>query len=110
MESRCSTSRSTMPDVDDVLNAWLAKWNVGIRARAARASICRSIFLMAILIDSHTRVLVQGITGREGVSRTRLMLDCGTRVIGGVTPGRRGQSVHGLPVFDTVADAQATAG
>src|SRR5258706_930842 len=110
MEPQCSTSRLPTPNVDAVLHDRPAKWRVGIKARAARASICRSIFLMAILIDSHTRVLVQGITGREGASRTRLMLDYGTRVIGGVTPGRRGPSVHGLPVFDTLAGAQAPAG
>src|SRR5262245_45984449 len=60
---------------------------------------------MAILIDRSKRVLVQGITGREGQARTRLMLDYGTRVIGGVTPGKAGSSVFGLPVFNTVPDA-----
>jgi succinyl-CoA synthetase alpha subunit len=59
---------------------------------------------MSILIDATTRVLVQGITGREGAARTRLMLDYGTRVIGGVTPGRGGQTVCGVPVFNTVAE------
>ena len=62
---------------------------------------------MAILIDAATRVLVQGITGREGVARTRLMREYGTRVVAGVTPGRGGQSVDGVPVFDTVAEAGA---
>ncbi|GAB4372061.1 MAG: succinate--CoA ligase subunit alpha [Calditrichia bacterium] len=60
---------------------------------------------MAILIDEHKRVIVQGITGREGMTRTKLMLDYGTKVIGGVTPGRGGQEVHGLPVFDSVLEA-----
>lgn len=60
---------------------------------------------MAILIDEHKKVIVQGITGREGMTRTRLMMDYGTRVLGGVTPGRGGQQVHGLPVFDTVEEA-----
>ena len=60
---------------------------------------------MSILIDQHKTVIVQGITGREGMARTRLMLDYGTQVLGGVTPGRGGQEVHGLPVFDTVQEA-----
>ncbi|MEA3308715.1 MAG: CoA-binding protein [Chloroflexota bacterium] len=60
---------------------------------------------MAILIDETKRVLVQGITGREGMSRTQLMADYGTHVVAGVTPGRGGQQVHGIPVFDTVAEA-----
>lgn len=65
---------------------------------------------MAILIDSSKRVLVQGMTGREGQARTRLMLDYGTNVVGGVTPGKGGQEVLGLPVFDSVKDAVATLG
>jgi succinyl-CoA synthetase alpha subunit len=65
---------------------------------------------MAILIDASRRVLVQGITGREGSARTRLMLDYGTRVVGGCAPGRGGQQVHGLPVFSTVREASAELG
>jgi len=60
---------------------------------------------MAILIDEHKKVIVQGITGREGMTRTKLMMDYGTQILGGVTPGRGGQEVHGLPVFDTVQEA-----
>jgi succinyl-CoA synthetase alpha subunit len=60
---------------------------------------------MSILIDRSTRVLVQGITGREGQFHTRAMLDYGTKVVAGVTPGKRGQEVWGVPVFDTVRDA-----
>ncbi len=60
---------------------------------------------MAVLIDSETRVIVQGITGREGVVRTRLMKDYGTKIVAGVTPGRGGQEVHGVPVYDSVARA-----
>jgi succinyl-CoA synthetase alpha subunit len=56
---------------------------------------------MAILIDEKKRVLVQGITGREGRARTRLMREYGTNVVGGVTPGKAGQNVLGVPVFDT---------
>src|SRR5260370_30823647 len=60
---------------------------------------------MAILIDEKKRVLVQGITGREGRARTRLMREYGTNVIAGVTPGKGGQSVLGVPVFNTPQDA-----
>src|SRR5256885_8439274 len=65
---------------------------------------------MSILIDQSKRVLVQGITGREGQARARLMLDYGTRVVGGVTPGKGGQMVLGVPVFNTVGDAVGTLG
>src|SRR2546430_2451196 len=60
---------------------------------------------MAILIDEKKRVLVQGITGREGQARTRLMREYGTNVVAGVTPGKGGQSVLGVPVFDTPQEA-----
>jgi succinyl-CoA synthetase alpha subunit len=60
---------------------------------------------MAILIDEKKRVLVQGITGREGRARTRLMREYGTKVVGGVTPGKGGQSVLGVPVFNTPQEA-----
>ncbi|TVQ31938.1 MAG: succinate--CoA ligase subunit alpha [Phycisphaeraceae bacterium] len=64
---------------------------------------------MAILIDKSKRVLVQGITGREGRARTRLMRDYGTNVVAGCTPGKGGEDVEGVPVFNTVADAQRSA-
>jgi len=57
---------------------------------------------MSILIDEHTTFIIQGITGREAVTMTRECLDYGAKVIGGVTPGRSGRQVHGLPVEDTV--------
>ncbi len=60
---------------------------------------------MAILIDRDKRVLVQGITGREGATRTALMKGYGTNVVAGVTPGRGGETVEGVPVFDTVGAA-----
>ena len=58
---------------------------------------------MAILIDKTKRVLVQGITGREGQARARLMLDYGTHLVGGVTPGKGGQTTLGVPVFNITA-------
>ena len=60
---------------------------------------------MAILIDETKRVLVQGITGREGRARTKLMREYGTNVVAGVTPGKGGQTVLGVPVFSTPQDA-----
>jgi succinyl-CoA synthetase alpha subunit len=65
---------------------------------------------MSILIDQSKRVLVQGITGREGMARTKLMRDYGTQVVAGVTPGKGGQEVEGVPVFDTVQEAWERAG
>jgi succinyl-CoA synthetase alpha subunit len=65
---------------------------------------------MAILLDETSRVLVQGITGREGQARTRLMLDYGTRVIAGVTPGKGGAPVLGVPVFNSCAQAAEALG
>ncbi len=65
---------------------------------------------MSILIDEKKKVIVQGITGREGMARTRLMMDYGTKVLGGVTPGRGGQEVHGLPVYDSVEEAAENLG
>ena len=56
-------------------------------------------------MNRNTRVLVQGITGKEGSFHTKLMLDYGTKVVAGVTPGKGGTVVHGVPVYDTVEDA-----
>jgi len=64
---------------------------------------------MSVLVDENTRVIVQGITGSEGSFHTRQMLEYGTQVIGGVTPGKGGGEFEGIPIFDTVYDAvQAT--
>src|SRR6202451_3736622 len=62
---------------------------------------------MSILVDADTTFIVQGITGREAVNLTREGLDygAGAKIVGGVTPGRLGRDVHGVPVFDTVAQA-----
>jgi len=65
---------------------------------------------MSILIDEKMRVAVQGITGREGRVRTKLMVEYGTRVVAGITPGRQGQEVCGVPVFDTMQAAHAQKG
>jgi succinyl-CoA synthetase alpha subunit len=63
-----------------------------------------------MLIDESTTFIVQGITGREAVNLTRECLDYGSKIIGGVTPGRRGREVHGVPVFDSVAQLVAELG
>lgn len=60
---------------------------------------------MSILVDKHTRLLVQGITGREGQFHTKNSIEYGTNVVAGVTPGRGGEIVLDVPVFDTVKDA-----
>ncbi len=60
---------------------------------------------MSILIDSNTTVLVQGITGREGIFHAEAMMKAGSKVVAGVTPGKGGQEVLGLPVYNTVAEA-----
>ena len=62
---------------------------------------------MSILLDSSTRVIVQGITGREGQFHTRNMIAAGTKIVGGVTPGKGGTTIEGVPVFDTVREAKA---
>ena len=60
---------------------------------------------MSILIDDTTRIIVQGITGRIGSVQTRWMIEYGTKVVGGITPGKGGSIVEGVPVFDSVAEA-----
>ena len=65
---------------------------------------------MSILVNKDTKVIVQGITGRTGAAHTKLMIEYGSRMVGGVTPGRGGEAVHGLPVFDSVAEAKEKVG
>ena len=60
---------------------------------------------MSILVDSSTRLIVQGITGREGSYHTKMMLEYGTNVVAGVTPGKGGQTVEGVPVYNSVEEA-----
>jgi len=65
---------------------------------------------MGIIVGTNTKVLVQGITGSQGGFHTKMMLEYGTRVMGGVTPGRGGTETLGLPVFDTVVEAKSKVG
>jgi len=60
---------------------------------------------MAIFVDKNTRIIIQGITGRDGSFHARQMLDYGSKVVGGVTPGKGGAEIHGVPIFDTMAEA-----
>ena len=65
---------------------------------------------MSILVDENTRLLVQGITGREGTFHTQQAVAYGTKVVAGVTPGKGGSSVDGIPVFNTVREARGETG
>lgn len=65
---------------------------------------------MSILIDANTKVIVQGITGRDGSFHTQQMIEYGTKIVGGVTPGKGGQEIFGLPVFNSVREAVAATG
>jgi len=65
---------------------------------------------VSVLVGSETRLLVQGITGREGQFHARGAIDYGTKVVAGVTPGKAGETVEGVPVFNTVRDAEAKTG
>ena len=61
---------------------------------------------MSILINKDTRVICQGITGKVGAFHTKGCLEYGTQIVGGVTPGKGGQELEGLPIFDTVEEAE----
>jgi succinyl-CoA synthetase alpha subunit len=65
---------------------------------------------MAIWLDKNSRILVQGMTGGEGTKHTRRMVASGAQVVAGVTPGKAGQDVDGIPIFDSVQDAMAATG
>jgi succinyl-CoA synthetase alpha subunit len=65
---------------------------------------------LSVLVDKNTRLVVQGITGKEGTFHTKQMVEYGTNVVGGVTPGKGGTTHEGIPVFNTVAEAVKQAG
>ncbi|MEM3054793.1 MAG: CoA-binding protein, partial [Candidatus Bathyarchaeia archaeon] len=60
---------------------------------------------MGIIVDKNTRVIVQGITGKQGSFQTKLMLEYGTKIVAGVTPGKGGTKIHNVPVYDTIEEA-----
>ena len=82
---------------DRSVSLWEAAGRAVARSKAAHGGVA-----MSILIDQDTTFIIQGITGREAVNLTRECLDYGSKIVGGVTPGRKGREVHGVPVFDTV--------
>ena len=65
---------------------------------------------MSIFLNSDSRLLVQGMTGSEGTKHTRLMVAAGSKVVAGVTPGKAGLDVDGIPIFDSVGDAMEATG
>ena len=65
---------------------------------------------MSVLVDKNTRLIVQGLTGKEGTFHAKQMVEYGTNIVGGVTPGKGGTTHEGIPVFNTVADAVKEAG
>ena len=81
--------------------------NEGRRGKSRRAGGWRA---MSVLVDKKTRVIVQGLTGREGSFHSQQMIDYGTKVVAGVTPGKGGTKHLGVPVFDTVAEAERETG
>jgi len=66
--------------------------------------------IMSIIVNEETKVVVQGITGNEGMFHTRQMVEYGTKVVAGVTPGKGGQKIDGIPVFNTVSEAVGNTG
>lgn len=60
---------------------------------------------MGIIVGENTHAIVQGITGTQGSFHTKLMLEYGTKIVAGVTPGKGGNQIHGIPVYDTVEAA-----
>src|SRR6266404_3230559 len=85
-------------------------WEFHRVCRCPCAKALAKLFPMSILINKDPRVICQGITGKVGQFHTKGCLEYGTRMVGGVTPGKRGEKVEGLPVFDTVFEAVEATG
>src|SRR5690606_900712 len=82
----------------------------GPAGRSVQGRLARGRCGMSILVGKDTKVICQGLTGRQGTFHTQQCLDYGTKVVAGVTPGRGGSEHLGLPVYDTVADAARETG
>jgi len=72
--------------------------------------LIRGAIILSVLVDKSTRLVVQGLTGKEGTFHAKQMVEYGTNIVGGVTPGKGGTTHEGIPVFNTVADAVKEAG
>src|ERR1700754_1089404 len=83
---------------------------MGCRADVGRQACGRERLTMAFLIDRDTRIVVQGLTGASGRMGAAMMQAGGATIVAGVTPGKGGQSVEGIPVFDTVREAKDAGG
>src|SRR5581483_268887 len=94
--------RRRVQDPHQVRRRLLRPERLHVRGRRPRRR--QDEILMSILINKDTAVIIQGITGREAVNLTREGLDYGTKIVGGVTPGRAGRDVYGVPVYDCVRD------
>lgn len=82
------------------MKAWKKQQNALLKSRGKRGEP------LGIIVNRKTRAIVQGITGTQGSFHTKLMLDYGTKIVAGVTPGKGGTQIHGVPVYDTVEEAQ----
>jgi succinyl-CoA synthetase alpha subunit len=91
-----------------------SKFNLNVERAMAQSAQCPSHIsggtALSVLVDKNTRLIVQGLTGKEGSFHALQMRDYGTNIVGGVTPGKGGTTHEGFPVFNTVADAVANAG
>src|SRR5581483_1589214 len=102
--------RRRLQDPHEVRRRLLRSLGVDVRGRRSRGREAAAVAAMAILVDKKTTFLVQGITGREAVNLTRECLDYGSKIVGGVTPGRAGRDIYGVPVYDCVRDVVAKHG
>ncbi len=93
-----------LQDPREVRRRVLRPQRLDVRGRGPRRRKAEEELTMSILITKDTTFIIQGITGREAVSLTRENLDYGTKIVGGVTPGRAGRDVYGVPVYDTVRE------
>src|SRR6185295_8758869 len=99
--------RRRLQDPRQVRRRLLRSQRVHVRSGGPRRRQAEEVAAMSILVDKNTTFMVQGITGREAVNLTRECLDYGSKVVGGVTPGRAGRDIYGVPVYDTVKEITA---